>query len=92
MKSSPFLVEPDAGRDHYTHLFACISEEDDSYVVQVRLYNQLKPQNTAWGEETTDSFEAASMVIADLAAQYSIAQDQIEIDIRMHTAKGGTRH
>jgi GH15 family glucan-1,4-alpha-glucosidase len=92
MRSSPYNVESEAGRSRYTHLFACISEEDGGYVVQIRLYNHVKPENTAWGEEITDSFETASMLIAGLAAEHSIAQDLIEIEIRMHTARDGTRH
>jgi len=39
------------GNPRYTHLFACISEEDDGYVVQLRLYNKVKPAHAAWGEE-----------------------------------------
>ena len=61
-------------------------------MVQVRLYNEVKPEHTAWGEESTDSFERASMLISDLAAEHSIAQDMIEIEIRMDTLTDGTRH
>jgi hypothetical protein len=92
MASSPFTFESAAGRSRYTHLFACITEEDGGYVVQIRLYNNVKPENAAWGEEITDSFETASMLIAGLAAEHSITQDLIEIEIRMHTIKDGTRH
>ena len=81
-----------SGGPRYTHLFACISEEDDSYVVQVRLYSEVKPERAAWGEEITDSFERASMLIAGLAAEHSIAQDMIEIEIRLDTLTDGTRH
>lgn len=63
---------PESGGPPYTHLFACISEEDDGYVVQVRLYNKVKPVHAAWGEEIADSFESASALIASLAAQHSI--------------------
>lgn len=73
-------------------LFARISEEDDGYVVQVRLYNEVKPEHAAWGEEKTDSFESASILIAGLATEHSIAQDMIEIEIRMDTLTDGTRH
>jgi hypothetical protein len=83
---------PESNGARYTHLFACISEEDDGYVVQVRLYNKVKPAHAAWGEEITDSFETASILIADLAAEHSIAQDMIEIEIRMETLTDGTRH
>jgi hypothetical protein len=80
------------GKPRYTHLFACISEEDDGYVVQLRLYNKVKPAHAAWGEEVTDSFETASVLIAGVAAEHSIAQDMIEIEIRMETLTHGTRH
>jgi hypothetical protein len=80
------------GNPRYTHLFACISEEDDGYVVQLRLYNKVKPAHAAWGEELTDSFESASVLIAGVAAEHSIAQDMIEIEIRMETLIQGTRH
>jgi hypothetical protein len=83
---------PESGGPPYTHLFACISEEDDGYVVQVRLYNKVKPVHAAWGEEIADSFESASALIASLAAQHSITQDMIEIEIRMETLTDGTRH
>jgi hypothetical protein len=83
---------PESSGARYTHLFACISEEDDGYVVQVRLYNKVKPAYAAWGEEITDSFETASVLIAGLAAEHSIAQDMIEIEIRMETLTDGTRH
>jgi hypothetical protein len=83
---------PESSGARYTHLFACISEEDDGYVVQVRLYNKVKPAHAAWGEEITDSFETASVLIASLAAEHSIDQDMIEIDIRMETLTDGTRH
>ncbi len=92
MTSRSFIVKLESGKSHYTHLFACISEEDGGYVVQVRLFNNAKPENAAWGEEITDSFETASMLIAGLAAEHSIAQDLIEIEIRMETIKQGTRH
>jgi hypothetical protein len=39
-----------------TRLFACISEEEDCYTVQVRLSNETKPEDSAWGEEVRDGF------------------------------------
>jgi len=80
------------GNPRYTHLFACISEEDDGYVDQLRLYNKVKPAHAAWGEELTDSFESASVLISGVVAEHSIAQDMIEIEIRMETLIQGTRH
>ena len=92
MKDSSFLVETEAGISRYTHLFACISEEDGGFTLQVELSNDAKPENKAWGEELTDCFEAASVLVAALAAQFSIAAEHIEIEIRMDKATDGTRH
>jgi hypothetical protein len=50
MRSSPYLVESESGGPRYTHLSACIcEEEEDGYTVQVRLYNRARPENAAWG-------------------------------------------
>jgi hypothetical protein len=92
MRLGPFLVESDEGVSRYTHLFACISEEDGGYTVQVRLYNCATPDNAAWGEETATSFETASMLVAALAAEFSIATERVEIEIRMQKSTDGTRH
>jgi hypothetical protein len=43
MTASPFLFESKSGKSRYTRLFACISEEEDCYTVQVRLSNETKP-------------------------------------------------
>ena len=43
-KTGPFRFETPAGKSHYTKLFACISEEEDGYMVQVRLFNEKKPE------------------------------------------------
>jgi hypothetical protein len=77
---------------HYTHLFACISEEDGGYAVQIRLYNKASPEDVAWGEETTDTVETASMIVGALASEFSIPQAHIKIEIRMNNVKNGTRH
>ena len=94
MKSSPFLIESPKGASHYTNLFARISEEDEDggFTVQVRLYNDVKPGNAAWGEEVADCFETASMLVGALAAEFSIPTECIEIELRMHKAEDGTRH
>ena len=92
MASRPLLTEAQAGKPRYTHLFASISEEDGGYTVQVRLYHEMSPRNAAWGEELADSFESASMLIAGLAAEFSIAQAHIEIEIRLDELAAGTRH
>jgi hypothetical protein len=94
MKSSPFLVESPKGGSHYTHLFARISEEDgdDGFTVQIKLYNKVTPGNAAWGEEMADCLETASMLVAALAAEFSIPTECIEIELRMHKPEDGTRH
>jgi hypothetical protein len=84
----------------FTHLAACVSEEDGGFTVQVRLYHQAKSKNRAWGEEIADSFEeeiadsfeTASAMLGDLAAAYSIPQTHITISVLMENARGGTRH
>jgi hypothetical protein len=92
MTASPFLFESKSGKSRYTRLFACISEEEDCYTVQVRLSNETKPEDSAWGEEIADSFETASELVAALAGEFSIVQACIKIEIRMHNHKHGTRH
>ena len=87
-----FRVESDLKGSHFTDLFASISEEDDGYVVQVRLYDQARPEKAAWGEEMADSIETASMLVAALATEFSIPQARIRIDIRMNNMTNGTRH
>ncbi len=70
-KASPFLFEAKSGKPRFTRLFACISEEEDGYMVQVSLSNERKPGNSAWGEEIVDSFETASELVAALAGEFS---------------------
>ena len=91
-KGSPFLFEAKSGKSRYTKLFACISEEEDGYTVELRLFDERKPENSAWGEEIADSFETASELVAALAGEFSIAQAGIKIEIRMHDHTNGTRH
>jgi hypothetical protein len=76
----------------YTHLFACISEEDDGYIVQVRLYNQPISQDAAWGEEIADSIEMASALIATIADKFSIPQERIKLELRMANIADNTQH
>jgi hypothetical protein len=73
-------------------LAACVSEEDGSFTVQVRLSHEAEPGNRAWGEETADSFEMASDMLGDLAAVYSIPRTHIEITLRLENLRDGTRH
>jgi hypothetical protein len=78
--------------EHYTDLFASISEEEEGYAVQVRLYDDARPESAAWGEEVADSIETASMLVGDLAAEFSIPRARIKIEIRMNNMTNGTRH
>jgi hypothetical protein len=92
MESRRVLIKSDADVSHYTHLFVCISEEEDGYTVQIRLYNQAGPENAAWGEEIADSLEMASSLVAAVAAEFSIPQEHIKIEIRMDNLADGTHH
>ena len=65
-KASPFLFEAKSGKPRFTRLFACISEEEDGYMVQVRLSSEMNPEDSAWGEEIVDSFETASVGLRSL--------------------------
>ena len=92
MTTSRFQVSSDFERSRFTDLFASISEEDDGYTVQVRLYDEATPENAAWGEEIADSIETASMLVGALAAEFSIPESRIKIEIRMNNMTDGTRH
>lgn len=92
MNSTPLIVDTESGDSRYTNLFARISEDEDGCTVQVRLFNQLKPENTAWGEEIADSVETASMLVSALATEFSIPQARIKIEIRTRNLTNGTRH
>jgi hypothetical protein len=81
---------PNASR--YTHLSACVSQEDGGFTVQVRLYDEAKPEKGVWGEEVAASIEAASAMLGELAGAYSIPQARIKIRVRMGNAKEGTLH
>ena len=86
------VSDSDLNEIHYTDLFASIAEEDGGYTVQVRLSNNASPEHAAWGEEIADSIESASMLVDAIAAEFSIPQAHIKIEIRMHNMRGGTRH
>ena len=92
MTISRFRVASDRKGARFTDLFASISEEDDGYTVQVRLYDHARPENAVWGEETADSVETASILVGALAAEFSIPQARIQIEIRMNNLTNGTRH
>jgi hypothetical protein len=76
----------------FTHLSANVSEDDDGFTVQVKLYDEAKPEKGVWGEEIAESIEAASAMLDELAAAYSIPQACIKINVRMANVREGTRH
>jgi len=88
------VPESAAVKSRFTDLFARITQEDDGYVVQIRLHNAATPQpgNAVWGEEIADSIESASEMVADLAAKFYIPQDHITLEIRMDDMAENTRH
>jgi hypothetical protein len=73
-------------------LSASVSEEDGHFTVQVKLYDEARPENGVWGEEIAESIEAASAMLDELAAAYEIPQARIKIQVRMANAREGTRH
>lgn len=85
-------IEAKSAAVRYTHLFACIDQEEDGYTIKVKLYNETKPRNTAWGEEIADSIETASRLSGALAEQFSIPKSCIEIEVQMGDLRAGTRH
>jgi hypothetical protein len=92
MSSRTVRISEKAAAVRFTHLVACIIQEEDGYTIKVKLYNEAKPRNTAWGEEIADSVETASSLIGALAEQFSIPQSCIEIEVQMDDLKAGTRH
>jgi hypothetical protein len=92
MKYTRVRAQRRSGASRYTHLSACVSEEDGCFTVQVRLYDEAKPEKGVWGEETAESIEAASAMLGELAETYSIPQARINIRVRMANLRDGTRH
>jgi len=76
----------------YTHLTAWVSEEEDGYIVRIRLHHETKPASAAWGEEISDSLETASELLHSLAAKFSIPQSRVNIRLRLENLRDGTRH
>jgi hypothetical protein len=93
MDTGPIQIFPVAKR-RFSHLFARICEEEDSYVVQVRLHNGGTPRSNdaVWGESITDSIETASEMIAGLASDFSISPDRITLEFRMDNVTENTWH
>ncbi len=92
MKHTRMRAQRGTDASRYTHMSACLSEEDGGFTVQVRLYDEAKPEMGVWGEETAESIEAASAMLGELAATYSIPQARINIRVRMANLRDGTRH
>ncbi len=89
------IVLPPASRSNeplYTHMTAWVTEEEGSYTVQVRLRHEAKPANAAWGEEISESLEAASALLHALAAEFSIPQSRVDIRLRLENLQDGTQH
>jgi hypothetical protein len=78
--------------ERFTHLSASLTEEDGGFTLHVRLYNETRPANTAWGEEITDSIETASALLDEIASAFSIPSSRIDISVRMERLADGTRH
>ena len=92
MRYSRIRARRGSGPSRYTHLSACVSEEEDGFTVQVRLFNEAKPGHAACGEEVADSFETASALLDALAAAFAIPQEHVKIRIRMDNPADGTQH
>jgi hypothetical protein len=78
--------------ERFTHLSACLTEEDGGITLHVRLYHDRYPTNAAWGEEITDSIETASALLDEIASTFSIPASRIDISVRMERLADGTRH
>src|SRR3954464_8645735 len=83
---------PGSNEPRYTHLTAWVTEEEDGYIVQVRLHHAAKPVNVAWGEEISDSLEMASALLHALAEKFSVPQARVDISLRLENLQDGTRH
>ena len=91
MRFMPFSVDRKSSHQ-FTNLSVRITQEEHGNTVQVRLYSEVSSENNAWGEESADFLEAASMMVEALATEFSILAAQIKIDILMQDRRAGTRH
>ena len=92
MRYSRIRTQRGRNAPRYTHLSACVRQEDGCFTVQVRLYDEAKPKKGIWGEEIADSIEAASALLDVLVEAYAIPQDCVKIRLQMDNAREGTRH
>ena len=84
--------QSESNESRYTHLTAWVFEEEDGYIIQVRLHHETKPATAAWGEEISDSLETASALLQALAAKFSIPESRVDIRLRLENLRDGTRH
>jgi hypothetical protein len=76
----------------FTRLHANIVEEDGAFTVSVRIFNHLKTEEAAWGQEIAATFDMASLMVGSLAEQFSIPQNCISIKIVTWCYRDGTIH
>ena len=76
----------------FTRLNAKIVEEDGAFTISVRIFNHLKQEESAWGQETAATFEMASLMVGSLASQFSIPESGVSIKIVMRRYRDGTVH
>ena len=92
MRSTRIRTQRRREAPRYTHLSACVSQEDGCFTVQITLYDEAMPKKGIRGEEIADSIETASALLDALAKAYSIPQERIKIRVQMDNAREGTRH
>ena len=76
----------------FTRMNAKIVEEDGAFTISVRIFNHLKQEESAWGQETAATFEMASLMVGSLASQFSIPESGVSIKIVMQRHRDGTVH
>jgi hypothetical protein len=70
-------------RPDFTRPNAKFVEEDGAFTSSVRIFNHLKQEEAAWGQETAATFDMASLMVGSLANQFSIPESGISIKIVM---------
>jgi hypothetical protein len=87
------MAQPSTLRSRqFTRLYATISQDEDTFMVAVKLLHHLRPAEGVWGEEIASSLEMASAMIEGLAQEFAIPQKCIAIKIQMLSFKQGTMH
>jgi hypothetical protein len=76
----------------FTRMHANIVEEDGAFTVSVRIFNHLKTEECARGQEIAATFDMASLMVGSLASQFSIPENCISIKIVMRRYRDGTVH